>query len=105
MLEAEDLKEISEAFKSKDQITLKDIHYVMQDLVESMEHLTSLMIRAQEEEDILSTINSPNVHGFFLALAKGSDDFNDAIVEYIIENDILEAGIDFIEDLEDDDEN
>lgn len=106
MLEAEDLKEISEAFKSNIQVSLRDIHYAMQCLVESMEHLTSLMIRAQDDEsDSLATINSADVQNFFVTLSKASDDFNDSLVEYIIENDILEAGIDFIEDIEDEDEN
>lgn len=106
MLEAEDLKEISEAFKSNIQVSLRDIHHAMQCLVESMEHLTALMVRAQDDEsDTLTTINSADVQNFFVTLSKASDDFNDSLVEYIIENDILEAGIDFIEDIEDEDEN
>lgn len=105
MLEAEDLKEISEAFKSKSSISIKDVIFTMQALTESIEHLTVILSKAQDnEEESLSTLNSQDVQDFFNKLSISSDDFNESLVEYIIENNILEAGIDFIEDLEDDDE-
>jgi hypothetical protein len=105
MLETDDLKEISNAFKSDIQISLKEVYYTMQFLVESLEHLTSLMLTAQDNpEEALSTLNNPDIKDFFNHMSESSENFNDSIVEYIIENDILQAGIDFIEDLEDEEE-
>ena len=105
MLETDDLKEISNAFKSDIQISLKEVYYAMQFLVESLEHLTSLMLTAQDNpEEALSTLNNPDIKDFFNHMSESSENFNDSIVEYIIENDILQAGIDFIEDLEDEEE-
>jgi hypothetical protein len=105
MLETDDLKEISNGFKSDIQISLKEVYYTMQFLVESLEHLTSLMLTAQDNpEEALSTLNNPDIKDFFNHMSESSENFNDSIVEYIIENDILQAGIDFIEDLEDEEE-
>lgn len=101
MIESDDLKEISESTP----VTPKDLLYAMHSLLENIEHIVSALSSAQEDSEALNHMNTPDIKNIFKILYQTSDDFNDALVELIIESDILDAGIEFFEDFEDDDEN
>lgn len=103
MVESDDLQEVSKAVSAD--VTSKDLLYVMHSLLETVEHIVSALSNVQEDPEALNHINTPDVKNIFKILYKASDDFNDALVELIIENDILDSGIEFFEDFEDDDEN
>jgi len=95
MIQSEDLKEISESITKKD-VKATDLLDLQMELLDAASHISSLLHKNVSNDDNFSAINENGGYVSIYNLHKTCEEFNDFLVEYIIENDIL--GEEFFED-------
>lgn len=92
---SEDLKKFSDNFKKDSLLSYKDLVLIQQTLIESLSHISDIMFYKFAGHNDLVDFSDPAQNDILSALYKISIDFNDLMIEYMIDD---------LEDEEDEDE-
>lgn len=83
---SEDLKKFSDNFKKDSLISYKDLVLIQQALIESLSHISDIMFYKFAGQNDLVDFSDPTQNNILSALYKISIDFNDLMIEYIVED-------------------